>query len=73
LIAYKAEEKKATVKRRTQQLLKKYHLDGAVGNTLAGFGARENEILLLTKKGKSMWTRGTKEELADAILDLVGR
>jgi phosphopantothenoylcysteine decarboxylase / phosphopantothenate---cysteine ligase len=70
LIAFKAEEKKADVKRKTQQLLKKYHLDGAVGNTLAGFGSKENEILLLTTKGKSTWMKGKKEELASAILDL---
>jgi phosphopantothenoylcysteine decarboxylase / phosphopantothenate---cysteine ligase len=71
LIAFKTEEKKVNVKRKTQQLLKKYHLDGAVGNTLAGFGTKENEILLLTKKGKSIWKKGKKEELASAILDMI--
>jgi phosphopantothenoylcysteine decarboxylase/phosphopantothenate--cysteine ligase len=71
LIAFKTEEKKATVKRRTMELLKKYHLDGAIGNTLAGFGASENEIFLLTKKGKSTWRKGRKEELASAILDML--
>jgi phosphopantothenoylcysteine decarboxylase/phosphopantothenate--cysteine ligase len=70
LIAFKTEEKKGNVKRKTQQLLKKYHLDAAVGNTLAGFGAEQNELLLLTKKGKSTWKKGKKEELASAILDL---
>jgi len=71
LIAFKTEEKKTNVRRKTLQLLKKYHLDGAVGNTLAGFGARDNEILLLTKKGKSTWKKGKKEELASAILDML--
>jgi phosphopantothenoylcysteine decarboxylase/phosphopantothenate--cysteine ligase len=71
LIAFKTEEKKATVKRRTMDLLKRYHLDGAIGNTLAGFGASENEIFLLTKKGKSTWKKGKKEELASAILDML--
>ena len=70
LIAFKAEEKKTNIRRKTQQLLKKYRLDGAVGNTLAGFGSKENEILLLTKKGKGTWKKGKKEELASAILDL---
>lgn len=69
LISYKAEEKKANVKRKTQQLLKKYHLDGAVGNTIAGFGKPDNEILILTKKGKSTWKKGNKEELAGFVLD----
>ena len=71
LIAFKTEEKKATVKRRTMELLKRYHLDGAIGNTLAGFGSSENEIFLLTKKGKSTWKKGKKEELASAILDML--
>jgi phosphopantothenoylcysteine decarboxylase/phosphopantothenate--cysteine ligase len=71
LIAFKTEEKKGNVKRKTQQLLKKYHLDFAVGNTLAGFGAQENELFLLTKRGKSTWKKGKKEELASAILDMI--
>jgi len=70
LIAFKAEEKKQNIKRKTQQLLRKYHLDGVVGNTIAGFGAQENEILLLTKKGKATWKKGKKDELASAILDI---
>jgi len=71
IIAFKTEEKKSTVKRRTMELLKKYQLDGAVGNTLAGFGSSENEIFLLTKKGKSAWKKGKKEDLASAILDML--
>jgi phosphopantothenoylcysteine decarboxylase/phosphopantothenate--cysteine ligase len=71
LIAFKTEEKKTNVRRKTSQLLKKYHLDGAVGNTLAGFGSKDNEILLLTKKGNSSWKKGKKEELASVILDML--
>jgi phosphopantothenoylcysteine synthetase/decarboxylase len=71
IIAFKTEEKKKNVKKRTQQLLKKYHLDAAVGNTLGGFGGADNEILLLTKKGKSVWKKGKKEELASVILDML--
>jgi phosphopantothenoylcysteine decarboxylase/phosphopantothenate--cysteine ligase len=71
IIAFKTEEKKINVKRKTQQLLTKHHLDSAVGNTLAGFGAKDNEILILTKKGKSTWTKGKKEELASVILDMI--
>jgi len=71
IIAFKNEEKKIDIKRKTQQLLTKYHLDGAVGNTLAGFGANDNEILMLTKKGKSNWKKGKKEELASFILDMI--
>jgi phosphopantothenoylcysteine decarboxylase/phosphopantothenate--cysteine ligase len=70
IIAFKTEEKKKDVKRKTHKLLTKYHLDGAVGNTLAGFGGEHNEILLLSKKGKSIWKKGKKEELASVILDM---
>jgi phosphopantothenoylcysteine synthetase/decarboxylase len=71
IIAYKTEKKKVDVKRKTQQLLLKHHLDGAVGNTLTGFGAKDNEILMLKKKGKSTWKKGKKEELASFILDMI--
>ncbi len=71
IIAFKTEEKKQNVRRRTQQLLHKYRLYGAIGNTLRGFGGESNEILLLTKKGKSIWRKGKKEELASDILDIL--
>jgi len=71
IIAFKAEEKKAYVQRKTKELLKKYHLDGAVGNTLAAFGKKENELLLVTKRGKSTWKKGKKDELASGILDMI--
>jgi phosphopantothenoylcysteine decarboxylase/phosphopantothenate--cysteine ligase len=71
LIAFKTEEKKATVKKRTMALLKKYHLEGAIGNTLGGFGSDENEILLLSKTGKAVWKKGKKEDLASAILNML--
>jgi phosphopantothenoylcysteine decarboxylase/phosphopantothenate--cysteine ligase len=71
IIAFKTEEKKKNIRRKTQQLLTKYRLDGAVGNTLAGFGGDYNEILTLSKKGKSTWTKGKKEELASVILDIL--
>ena len=71
IIAFKTEEKKQNVRRRTRELLTKYHLDGAIGNTLDGFGGEVNEILLLTKKGKGVWKKGKKEELASDILDML--
>lgn len=71
IIAFKTEEQKKNITGRTRQMLCKYHLDGAIGNTLAGFGGEYNEILLLTKKGKSTWKKGKKEELASLILDMV--
>ncbi|MBN1860189.1 MAG: bifunctional phosphopantothenoylcysteine decarboxylase/phosphopantothenate--cysteine ligase CoaBC [Candidatus Thermoplasmatota archaeon] len=72
IIAFKTEEKKSNVQRKTRQLLVRYRLDGAVGNTLTGFGGESNEILLLSRKGKSIWKKGKKEEIAPFILDLLG-
>jgi phosphopantothenoylcysteine synthetase/decarboxylase len=71
IIAYKTEEKKINVKKQTQQLLTKHHLDGAIGNTIAGFGVTDNEIFILKKNGKSSWKKGKKEELAPFILDMI--
>lgn len=71
IIAFKTEEKQATVRRKTQQLVSRYHLTGAVGNTLAGFGGESNHVLLLDSKGGSTWLKGTKEALAARILDMV--
>ena len=71
IIAYKTEEKKINVKRKTQQLLTKYHLDGAVGNTIAGFGGKDNEIFILNKNGKSAWKKGKKKSLLRLSLDMI--
>jgi phosphopantothenoylcysteine decarboxylase/phosphopantothenate--cysteine ligase len=71
IIAFKTEENKKNVKRKTQQLFIRYHLTGAVGNTLDGFGGKDNEILILTEKGKCTWKKGKKEELASVILDML--
>jgi phosphopantothenoylcysteine decarboxylase/phosphopantothenate--cysteine ligase len=71
IIAFKAEEKKINVRRKTYQLLRKYSLDGAVGNTLAAFGTKDAELFILTKQGKSTWKKGKKEELASPILDMI--
>jgi len=42
-----------------------------VGNTLAGFDAKDNEIFMFTKKGKSTWKKGKKEEIASFIIDML--
>ena len=68
LIAFKAEVQKAQLRRKAQQLVTRYQLQGAVGNTLAAFGAQETEILMLPRKGKAVWKKGTKPILAQEIL-----
>jgi phosphopantothenoylcysteine decarboxylase / phosphopantothenate---cysteine ligase len=69
LVAFKAEEKRSTVKEKTRQLLKQYHLDGVIGNTIDAFAASDNEIFIRTTKGKETWMKGKKEDLADIIFD----
>jgi phosphopantothenoylcysteine decarboxylase/phosphopantothenate--cysteine ligase len=71
IIAFKAEEKKTTIERKSQEMVHKYRLDGVVGNTIKGFGRGSNEILLLKKSGNPLWKKGKKEELASSILDLL--
>ena len=71
IIAFKAEEQKNEVSKKAVQLLKKHNLDGVIGNTLSAFGRAENEILIVTNKGKRFWRKGKKEDLAYAILDLI--
>ena len=71
IIAFKTEEKKSNVQRKTLQLLTRHRLDGAVGNTLDGFGGDFNEIFLLSRKGKGIWKKGKKQEIARFILDLL--
>ena len=70
IIAFKAETTKANLRRKTQALITHHHLQGAVGNTLTAFGARNTEILILTPKGKALWKTGTKPELAKEILKM---
>ena len=71
IFAFKAEEKKENVPKKTKDLLQRYHLDGAMGNTLASFGGQGSEIFILTKKGKRQWKKGNKEGVVHFILDLL--
>ena len=42
-----------------------------IANTLSAFGSTESEIWIVNKKEKVVHKQGTKDVLADAILDLM--
>ena len=71
IIGFKVEEQKNTLKQKATDLLRKNRLDVVVANTIAGFGSEENEILFVDKNGAGNYKKGTKEQLADRILDAV--
>jgi phosphopantothenoylcysteine decarboxylase/phosphopantothenate--cysteine ligase len=71
IIGFKVESKKNKLKEKAFELLKKNNLDFVVANTISGFGSDSNEIWILDRKGKVIHKKGTKDILADNILDAV--
>jgi len=71
LIAFKVEQNKTTVEQKSYELLKDTKLDFVIGNTVAAFGKDESEIWIIDTKGKGVYKKGKKEELAKYILDNV--
>jgi len=71
IIAFKVEDKKENVEKKSLELLKKNNLDFVAGNTISAFEKGKNEILIVDKKGKSTLKKGKKENLANDILNLI--
>jgi len=71
LVAFKLEKNADKLHEKSLDLLKKNKLDFVVGNTISGFDSDYNEIWIVDKKGKSVHKKGSKEQLADCILDLI--
>ena len=71
IIGFKVESKKDKLKEKALELLKKNNLDFVVANTVSGFGSDSNEIWIFDLKGKVIHKKGTKDILADNILDAV--
>jgi phosphopantothenoylcysteine decarboxylase/phosphopantothenate--cysteine ligase len=71
IIGFKVESKKDKLKEKAFELLKKNNLDFVVANTVSGFGGDRNEIWIFDGKGKVIHKKGTKDILADNILDAV--
>ena len=71
LIGFKVESKKEKAIERAVELLNKNKLDFVIANTLSAFGSTDSEIWIVNKKEKVVHKEGTKDVLADAILDLM--
>jgi len=71
IIAFKVEDKKENVKKKSLELLKKNNLDFVAGNAVSAFEKGDNELIIVNKKGKSIRKKGKKENLANDILDLI--
>ena len=71
IVGFKAEENKNKIKTKSLELLKNNQLDFVIGNTISGFNSKTNEIWIFDKKGKTFHKKGTKEELANTILDTI--
>ncbi len=69
IVGFKVESKKDKLKEKSLELLKINNLDFVVANTVSGFGGDSNEIWIFGKKKKVVHERGTKDILADIILD----
>ena len=71
IIGFKVEENTNKLKEKALKLLRKNSLDFVVANTISGFNKDENEIWIIDKKGKTLHKKGSKEILADLILETV--
>jgi phosphopantothenoylcysteine decarboxylase/phosphopantothenate--cysteine ligase len=71
IVAFKAEEKKKILMEKASAFLKNNKVDMVVANTVSGFGDKENEIRIMSKKAKTICVRSDKQLLAEKILDQV--
>jgi phosphopantothenoylcysteine decarboxylase/phosphopantothenate--cysteine ligase len=71
IIAFKVEDKKENVKKKSLELLNKNKIDLVVGNTISGFEKDENEIWTIDKKGKITHKKDNKEKLTNHILNSI--
>jgi len=71
IVGFKVEDNKNKLKKKSFELLKKNDIDLVVANTISGFYGDVNEIWIINKKRKVIHESGTKDVLADIILDAV--
>ena len=70
IIGFKLEEKQSGLKDKAYELLKKNKLDFVVANTISGLESEKNKVWIIDKKGSSVSKGGSKESLADHILNI---
>jgi len=71
IVGFKVEDNKNKIKTRAFELLKKNDIDLVVANTTSGFEKDVNEIWVINRKRKVTHSSGTKDFLADIILDAI--
>lgn len=71
IIAFKLEENKSNLKKKSYDLLKSNNLDFVVGNTISSLENEKSEVLIVDKEGKSKNKVDRKEEIASYILDVI--
>jgi len=71
IIGFKVEDKRDSLIDKAKELLRNNNIDYVVANTITGFARDDNDIWIIDKKGKSVYKKGNKEELAEYILDSV--
>ncbi|MGF3584350.1 MAG: bifunctional phosphopantothenoylcysteine decarboxylase/phosphopantothenate--cysteine ligase CoaBC [Thermoplasmatota archaeon] len=71
IVGFKVEDNKNKLKKKSFEFLKKNDVDMVVANTTSGFDSDVNEIWVINRKRKVIHERGTKDFLADVILDAV--
>ena len=71
LIGFTAEDPKEKLEKKAYELLKKNNLNYVVANTIDSFGMSSTTILIIDASHSIKEFKGTKEELADHILDLL--
>ena len=69
IIAFKVEETREVLKEKALEILKRYHLNFVVANTIDAFEKDEAEIWIINKNGRVIHKQGKKYYLAEQILD----
>ena len=70
IIGFKLEEKLSGLTDKAYELLKKNKLDFVVANTISGLEGEKNKVWIIDKKGSNVSKEGSKESLADHILNI---
>jgi len=71
LVGFKVEDNKNKLKKKSFELLKKNDMDLVVANTTSGFDKDISEVWIINRRRKVIRESGTKDFLADTILDAV--
>lgn len=71
LIGFKVEDMKEKLQAEAYELLKKNNLNYVVANTVAAFGTSATAILIIDASHTTKEFKGTKDDLANHVLDLL--